>query len=319
MDMSLLRCSLFIVTVAVSVAIPSPRSPQFRGGGFSLDTESVGEVADAALEAGTPIQGNDHWTCHQVRRKQITDPDLPTSKQVAILIPFREQSGQERHRELSSLLDNLLAFTKQKASEGVSFKIFVVEQSPRGRFNRGALINVGFKLAEDIYGNDNTFTAIGQDCDFVPDERMIQWYAKSGEGPIHLASYVYCPGFGGVTIFRNDHFRAMNGYSHSMWGWGGEDDDAMDRWMSHPERIVIAPAGDEKFVDLGKSEDRNRDKHSYDNSMSVWKADNSRQAWITEGLVGLKYSVLSTVPHDDSTVHHVVVELGNAGDKSNQL
>merc|ERR1719197_1533218 len=109
---------------------------------------------------------------------------------------------------------------------------------------------------------------------------MIQWYTRTGEAPIHLASYIYCPGFGGVTIFRDDQYRSMDGYSHSMWGWGGEDDDAMDRWMSDPSRIVIAPAGQARFKDLGKAEDKDRDKAKYKQSMAVWHRDNVQQNWV---------------------------------------
>ena len=34
-----------------------------------------------------------------------------------------------------------------------------------------------------------------------------------------LGIRMYCPGFGGVTIFRNDQYEAMDGYSHSMSGF----------------------------------------------------------------------------------------------------
>jgi hypothetical protein len=237
--------------------------------------------------------------------------DLPKSKKIAILIPFREQTGQERHRELSVLLETLLPYGQKVSEEdGTSFKVYVVEQSATGHFNRGALMDVGFREAEQFYGKD--FTAVAQDCDFVPDDRMIQWYSRYGDGPIHLASYVYCPGFGGVTAFRDDQYKAMDGYSHAMWGWGGEDDDAMDRWMSESDRIVLAPNSGERFKDLGKSEDRARDKATYDKSMQVWKRDNQDQNWVREGLAGLKYKLLSRVPHDSPMVEHIIVELSGA-------
>merc|ERR1719247_1407113 len=165
----------------------------------------------------------------------------------------------------------MLPYAQKAAQEdGARFKIFVIEQSAKGHFNRGALMDVGFQAVETFFGNE-PFTAIAQDCDFVPDEKMILWYSRSGDGPLHLASYSYCPGFGGVTIFRDDQYRSMDGYSHSMWGWGGEDDDAMDRWMSNRSRIVLAPSGrlGESFKDLGKSEDKARDKASYGKSMEV--------------------------------------------------
>lgn len=285
----------------------SPRPINLQGGGFSIASETV-DIEDVDVSAGTPVQ--DHWTCHQVR--QVSVDQLPLSKKIAVLIPFREQSGKERHRELEGLLASLLPYAQQlQQKEDITFKVYVIEQSSDGHFNRGALMDVGFHMAEEFFG-EGSFTAIAQDCDFVPDDRMIEWYSRSGDGPIHLANYAYCPGFGGVTIFRNDQYRAMDGYSHSMWGWGGEDDDAMDRWMAEPNRIVLAPAGGERFKDLGKSEDKSRDKSHYQKSMTVWKRDNQDQNWVREGLDGLKYTMLSKVPHDSPIVEHVVVELAGS-------
>jgi hypothetical protein len=292
----------------------SPRPISVQGGGFSLASETV-DIEDVDNRPGTPV--SDHWSCHQVR--QVRVEEVPKSKNIAVLVPFREQSGKERHRELEGLLASLLPYAQElEQNEGVSFKIYVIEQSGDGHFNRGALMDVGFHLAEEFFG-DMSFTAIAQDCDFVPDERMIQWYSRSGDGPIHLASYAYCPGFGGVTIFRNDQYRAMDGYSHSMWGWGGEDDDAMDRWMAVRSRVVLAPSGGERFKDLGKSEDKVRDKSHYEKSMAVWKRDNQDQNWVREGLDGLKYTLLSKVPHESPIVEHVVVELGGSIDPEAQL
>lgn len=321
----LLSSLICLCCLSFSAGIPSLRPTIVQGTGFSLGTESALRVDDGGPlegptgavqvddkdgQAGSPVA--DHWSCRQVRQKLLDE--VPKSQKIAVLIPFREQSGRERHRELAGLLETLLPYAEQAMrDDGASFKFFVVEQSAKGHFNRGALMDVGFHAAQEFFG-EAPFTVVAQDCDFVPDERMIQWYSRSGEGPIHLASYVYCPGFGGVTIFQNSQYLHMDGYSHSMWGWGGEDDDAMDRWMSDPSHIVLAPSAGERFKDLGKSEDKARDKSHYDRSMRVWKQDNQDQAWVREGLAGLKYTLLSRVPHDNPMVEHIVVELGGASD-----
>jgi beta-1,4-galactosyltransferase 1 len=35
--------------------------------------------------------------------------------------------------------------------------------------------------------------------------------------------------FGGATSFRPEVFEWINGYSNEFYGWGGEDDDILNR------------------------------------------------------------------------------------------
>lgn len=283
-----------------------------EGAGLLLSARNSGGSAAVRRlrpEPGTPV-GGQHWSCHQVEREEAESQGH--SPNVAVLIPFREQAGKERQRELNQLLKVLEANarTHANATQPSRFKFFVAEQSPKGGFNRGMLMNVAFDRASR-YFNDQAFSAIATDCDFVPDERMARWYTKVGKSPLHLANYAYCPGFGGVTIFSADQYREINGYSNDMWGWGGEDDDAMDRWMAHPERSVIAPAGSERFRDLGKSLQTvtYRDKRDYAHTLASWKEDDERQRWVSNGLSNLDYKLVSNVTTGDQFLDHVVVEL----------
>ncbi len=37
---------------------------------------------------------------------------------------------------------------------------------------------------------------------------------------------------GGILAIPADHFLRVNGFSNMFWGWGGEDDDMFERWVT---------------------------------------------------------------------------------------
>ena len=107
----------------------------------------------------------------------------------------------------------------------------MVEQNNNKSFNRGKLLNIGF----DISKNESDYFCF-HDVDLIPDEVDYSYT----EYPIHLATnlskdeYTECWEyyFGGVTLFNNDDFIKINGYSNEYWGWGFEDDDLLRRCVN---------------------------------------------------------------------------------------
>ena len=102
-------------------------------------------------------------------------------------------------------------------------KVFVIEQADDKPFNRGKLINVGYLTYSKYF---DYFAA--HDVDMLPEKVNYSY----SENPCHLATEVEDYGyklpnekyFGGVTLFPNDKFEKVNGFSNNFWGWGGEDD-----------------------------------------------------------------------------------------------
>lgn len=71
-----------------------------------------------------------------------------------------------------------------------NFTIFILEQSPELLFNRGALLNVGFRL---LQASDYDHFAF-QDVDTLPTARgKIQYSYPVGSAPLHLTPFRFHP------------------------------------------------------------------------------------------------------------------------------
>ena len=151
-----------------------------------------------------------------------------------IVVPFREsahpssQQGANRFKNLAVLVPYL---TRHLASvgkrPGIDFSIVVVEQDQALVFNKGALLNVGYKLAK-AWGYDYM---VLHDVDQLPESPRNDY--SFAPRPTHLCSaseqFAYRPAYhemvGGVLLAPLSSFEAVNGYSNYYWGWGQEDDD----------------------------------------------------------------------------------------------
>ena len=119
----------------------------------------------------------------------------------------------------------LLAEGLHRALVGkVRYTMWAIEQADARPFNRGALLNAGFILAEaagvDVFAL--------QDVDFVPLPSSAHLYlVPLGQGPRHLLGRV--DSAGGAVLFSREQYRLANGYPNGFWGWGFEDHDLLNR------------------------------------------------------------------------------------------
>ncbi len=137
---------------------------------------------------------------------------------LGVIVPYRK-----RPTHLRQFQESIHEYLKD-----YDYELIVVEQADDLPFNRGKLLNIGFK------------TAIRKQCDYVVfhDVDMLPRdvdYSYS-EVPLHLATNfvnsareLFKTYFGGVTLFPIELFKRINGYSNEYWGWGFEDDDLLLR------------------------------------------------------------------------------------------
>ncbi|CAM9594997.1 unnamed protein product [Choristocarpus tenellus] len=181
-----------------------------KGGGMYVDGSSV--------------------STRPAKRARANDISLPVgTPHVAIIVPFRDQdAAQNRGAHLSCFVPYMESFLER---QGVTFHIFIVEQSVDGRkFNRGKLLNAGFDMARKTGCSVFVF----HDVDLLPSDELGRWYVTTPHQPVHIARvwnrYSNNPKyFGGVVAFNQIDYEAINGFPNTFWGWGGEDDEMYNR------------------------------------------------------------------------------------------
>ena len=150
---------------------------------------------------------------------------------VAIIVPFRDlHVEQQRSAHLKRFVEYM---SKYMEAAFIPFKIFIVEQSDdKLKFNRGKLLNIGYVLARE----EQYDTFIFHDVDLLPSLNLVTSYRiqPKDKSPLHIARvwnrYNNNPKyFGGIVSFSTEQFALINGFPNNFWGWGGEDDEMMNR------------------------------------------------------------------------------------------
>ena len=125
-----------------------------------------------------------------------------------IIIPYRD-----RETHLKYFLEKVSAFLLENVEES---SIIIVEQSINKEFNRGKLLNIGFKEYLDIASY-----FITHDIDKIPNNNVIKQY--NAEKDIYCLWKPHDQSLGGVTKFSNNSIKLLNGFPNYIYGWGIED------------------------------------------------------------------------------------------------
>jgi hypothetical protein len=199
---------------------------------------SIGTESNIAEAVPTPSTRDE-----DILSVQTTPLMFTSSYKMNIIVPFRDnlvlkdKQHQDRAAHLSEfkryMTSEFLPIVISKFNESgvdAEIKITIVQQSQDGnKFNRGALLNIGYLLNPDFD------TYVFHDVDLLPNESMYNIYATKYDRHdiIHFAGgwdrYSGNDYIGGVTLMGNDIFRAINGFPNDYWGWGGEDDEIKRR------------------------------------------------------------------------------------------
>lgn len=96
-------------------------------------------------------------------------------------------------------------------------EIIVVEQLGNKKFNRGKLLNIGFKES-----NEPDFI-ITHDVDLIPSNKLIkEKYTLTNFDALRIYS-AHEKSLGGIVKLSKNSFIKANGFPNNIWGWGIED------------------------------------------------------------------------------------------------
>jgi len=203
-------------------------------------------------------------------------PNLPKGS-FTIVVPYRDQPEQNRADQLKKFSD---FFDK------LGWPVLVVEQSDDGKkFNRGALLNIGYDLVDTDY-------IIYHDVDLVPKKSLLPYYEVMPVSPIHLGKAITkydSPTFlGAVVSVSKKDYKAINGFPNNFWGWGGEDDAFRIRLQNEGIK-VLQPTMKSGFTELPHLDTRTKTEWK---NMEKWEGlKDEREGKNTSGLSDLKYKI----------------------------
>ena len=215
-----------------------------------------------------------------------------------ILVPFRDQKEQKRGEQLKKFLSHIHRYHPD-------WHVLVIEQSDDGqKFNRGALLNIGTKVAETDY-------VIFHDVDLLPLIKIAPYYTAFPEKPIHIGKIwntkYDSPSFlGGILSISVDDVKKTNGYPNQFWGWGGEDDVLRDRLKSKKIDVYQPTLRNEGIKELQHTDTRTLKELR---NMQVWEdKSEERKHPGRDGYKNVKYDILDE-KNITGTIKKITVEI----------
>lgn len=216
-----------------------------------------------------------------------------------IIIPYRD-----RKKHLEYFIENTIPLIDKHLPNTL---VLVVEQNKGKLFNRGALLNIGFKEYEKT-----TKYFFTHDVDLNPTEKFInEYYSKEVDNSSILG--LYTSGWntlGGIIKVQDDVIQKINGFPNDVWGWGTEDKALQNRSefyqikkitclldnKSHPQYIL-------RFDDINDKDSCNLSKNTAKHYHHFKNMNNEEKVKeiMSSGLSNLEYKVI-----DRRKLHDIV-------------
>lgn len=207
-----------------------------------------------------------------------------------ILIPYRN-----RKKHLDYFFSNSWNLIKEHLK---NTKLVILEQEEGKLFNRGKILNVGFK--EYL---DKTKYFITHDVDVNPKNNTMLLYNKDDIDSITGIFNSPCITLGGICKISSKNVDKMNGFPNNYYGWGCEDKALYNRAVYNNIKINYNHYSNDKnietyFIRFNDIDDRIRDntfgiKTNFEyNYFKKLNREKQYEHIMSSGLNNLEYKIL---------------------------
>lgn len=213
------------------------------------------------------------------------DPPTLYNKKIAIILPYREQTEQNRSQQLDIITKHYNNLNNP------NIDLYIIEQGNDRPFNRGILLNIG----HDIISKKNTYNnEIHHDIDMLPNTDLIKYFFSDNVISAHPEAF-YKNFLGAIVVIPLDIMNKVNGYTNNMYGWGSEDDNLYQR-LKH-NNITPFNVNSGEIVNL-EHKPSNRIFNIYNKKINKDELKNN----FNSGLSDLKYIITS-----QSTINNIPI------------
>jgi len=239
----------------------------------------------------------------KIEKREINIEDISNniSNKIAIIVPYRNNKFQSRDKQLAMFIEYYNSYLE-------NLDIYIIEQSDDSKkFNRGALLNIGFKIASkksyDMY--------IFHDVDLVSPTEIKKIYSYKTDIPIHIASlwkekYSFSDFMGGIISFDEKSYKKVNGYPNKFYGWGGEDDAIYNRMVMNNIPILKIIGN----IEIKEMNHQNTSEiEELTNKNKKFNILNDIKNWKNDGINTIKYKILDELELIYKNVKKYTIEI----------
>lgn len=230
----------------------------------------------------------------------LATSEINPKNRTAIIVPYRDTPDKVRSEQMKVFLEHYHNFLPH-------IKIYIIEQSDfKKKFNRGKLLNIGFKLAK----KDGAQVYITHDIDLISPKTMAPLYNLIPDHPVHIGGlwkekYTFSTFFGGIVSYNSKDYEKSNGFPNNFLGHGGEDDSQYNRlvindipiYVPHSKTLKIKGLEHESMSD--NPETKNLDKQ--------FNIVNDFKFWEKNGVNNVRFKLLkiTKTPYKNAKIYTV--------------